>query len=64
MMAVLQGLLNQADNRVTAEPLLGEEPARRVEQTLAGLGLPALTPIDLEIGGNLDTHGPMIICQS
>ncbi len=46
------------------EPPLGEEPARRVEQTLAGLGLPALMPIDLEIGANLDTHGSMIICQS
>ncbi len=46
------------------EPPLGEEPAGGVQQTLAGLGLPALTPIDLEIGGNLDTHKPMIICQS
>ena len=45
------------------EPPFGEEPAGRVEKTLASLGLAALTAIDRETGSDFDTHGTMIICQ-
>ncbi len=45
------------------EAVRDEQAAGRVEQTLAGLGLAALTPIDLGSGGNLDTHEQMIIYQ-
>lgn len=45
------------------ESVRDEQAAGRIEQTLAGLGLAALTPIDLGSGGNFDTHRQLIICQ-